>query len=106
VDLLQTVLNAQNGAVVEQIGRSFGLDQAQTTSAIGQLLPALVAGLSHQTAQPGGMEGLMGALTGGTHQRYLDDASTLTLLAVQPRLRRGREAAADLVTKVRSTIRF
>jgi hypothetical protein len=78
MDLLQTVLNAQNGGAVEQIGRSFGLDQAQTTSAIGQLLPALAAGLSHQTAQPGGMEGLMAALTGGTHQRYLDDASTLT----------------------------
>jgi hypothetical protein len=63
MDLLQTVLGAQNGGAVDQIGRSFGLDQEQTASAIGQLLPALAAGLSRNAAQPGGVATLaMGAL--------------------------------------------
>jgi hypothetical protein len=78
VDLLQTVLNAQNGDAVAELGRTFGLDQGQTTAAVGQLLPALAAGLTRNTAQPGGLDGLLAALAGGTHARYLDDPSTMT----------------------------
>src|SRR5262245_39745973 len=77
MDLLQSVLSAQNGGAVEQISRNVGLDQEQTASAIGQLLPALAAGLSRNAAQPGGVEGLMAALTGGSHQRYFDDPASL-----------------------------
>ena len=75
MDLLQTVLNAQDGAAVAAIGNRVGLDQSQTTSAIGQLLPALAAGLSRNATEPDG--GLMAALAGGNHRRYLDDPSTL-----------------------------
>jgi hypothetical protein len=78
MDLLQSVLSAQDGAAVSKLGRTFGLDQGQTAAAVGQLLPALAAGLSRNTTQPGGLEGLMAALAGGSHQRYLDDPSTLT----------------------------
>jgi hypothetical protein len=78
MDLLQSVLNAQDGAAVSELGRNFGLDQGQTVAAVGQLLPALAAGLSRNTAQPGGLDGLMAALAGGTHQRYLDDPAALT----------------------------
>ena len=78
MDLLQTVLNARDGNAVAELGRSFGLDQGQTAAAVGQLLPALAAGLSHNTAQPGGIDGLMAALSGGAHERYLDDASAMT----------------------------
>lgn len=77
MDLLQTVLNARDGAAVAELGRNFGLDQGQTAAAVGQLLPALAAGLSRNTAQPGGLEGLLGALAGGGHQRYLDDPASM-----------------------------
>jgi hypothetical protein len=84
MDLLQTVLNAGDGAAVAELGRNFGLDQGQTAAAVGQLLPALAAGLSRNTAQPGGLEGLLGALAGGRHERYLDDpASMLDASTVQ-----------------------
>ena len=78
MDLLQTVVSAQNGAAVDALGRNFGLDREQTVSAMGQLLPALAAGLSRNAAQPAGLEGLLGALASGGHQRYLDDPNTLT----------------------------
>jgi hypothetical protein len=78
MDLLQTVLNARDGTAVAELGSAFGLDQGQTAAAVGQLLPALAAGLSRNTAQPGGLEGLMAALSGGTHERYLEDPSALT----------------------------
>jgi hypothetical protein len=77
MDLLQTVLNARDGDAVAALGRNFGLDQGQSAAAVGQLLPALAAGLSHNTAQPGGLEGLIGALAGGSHERYLEDPSAV-----------------------------
>ena len=77
MDLLQTVLNARDGNAVAELGRNFGLDQGQSAAAVGQLLPALAAGLSHNTAQPGGLEGLIAALAGGAHERYLEDPSAV-----------------------------
>ena len=78
MDLLQSVLNAQNGAAVSALGRNFGLNQEQTVAAVQQLVPALAAGLSRNSAQPAGLDGLMAALAGGSHQRYLDDPATLS----------------------------
>ena len=77
MDLLQTVLNARDGNAVAELGRNFGLDQGQTAAAVGQLVPALAAGLSRNTAQPGGLDSLIAALAGGTHERYLEDPSAV-----------------------------
>lgn len=78
MDLLQSVLNAQNGEAVSALGRNFGLNQDQTVAAMQQLVPALAAGLSRNSAQPAGVDGLMAALAGGAHERYLDNPSTLS----------------------------
>jgi hypothetical protein len=78
MDLLSTILNARQGGAVREVAGSLGLDERQATSAIAALLPALTQGMKRNTASPGGLEGLMGALTGGGHQRYLDDPSTLS----------------------------
>ena len=78
MDLLETVLNAQGGAAVNELARNFGLEKGQAISAVEQLLPALAAGLQRNATNPSGLEGLMGALAGGRHQQYLDDPSTLT----------------------------
>ncbi|MEZ5319003.1 MAG: DUF937 domain-containing protein [Vicinamibacterales bacterium] len=77
MDLLQTILDAGNGQVVNQLGGQFGLDRDRTVAALEQLVPALAAGVSRNTAQPGGLEHLLGALAGGGHQQYLDDPSQL-----------------------------
>jgi len=79
VDLLQAILNAQGGGAVQHLSQNFGLGQDQTVSAVQALLPALAAGLQRNTSQQGGLENLMAALSGGSHQRYLDDPSTLGL---------------------------
>ena len=55
MDLLQTVLDAGDGAAVAELGRNFGLDQGQTAAAGGQLLPALAAGLVSQHRAAGGL---------------------------------------------------
>ncbi len=79
MNLLQAILSAQGGGAVQQLSNNLGLREDQTVSAMKALLPALAAGLQRNTSQQGGLESLMAALSGGSHQRYLDDPSTLGL---------------------------
>jgi len=76
MNLLESILNAQNGGAVSQLASQFGLNQDQATSAVQNLLPALAGGLQRNISQ-GGLDNLVGALTKGQHQRYLEDPSAL-----------------------------
>jgi len=60
---------------VGALAQQFGLSNEQATSAVSALLPALAGGLQRNVSQPGGLESLIGALSGGNHGRYLDDPS-------------------------------
>jgi hypothetical protein len=77
MNILDSIMNAGNGAAVRQLGSQVGLDEAQTASALSALVPALSAGLRRNMASPDGLSGLLGALSGGTHQRYIDDPTVL-----------------------------
>lgn len=74
---LEMILGAAGGGVLNQVAGQFGLDQNQAQSAIGALLPALMGGVQRNTQQEGGLESLLGALSGGNHGHYLDDPSSL-----------------------------
>jgi hypothetical protein len=78
MDLLNMILNAGGGGAVRQLSQNFGLDEKQTSSAITNLLPALGQGLARNASQPGGLESLIGALTSGGHERYLDNFKSLS----------------------------
>jgi hypothetical protein len=78
MNILDTILNAQNGAAAREAGRAVGLSPDQTSSALSALVPALAAGLQRNATQPGGLESLLGALSGGGHTRYVDDPASLT----------------------------
>lgn len=77
MNLLETILNSQDGGAVRQLAQNFGLDQDQAASAISNLVPALSSGLMRNISSGDGLTSLLGALGGGQHQRYLDDLSTL-----------------------------
>jgi hypothetical protein len=77
MNILETILNAQNGHAVDQLGGQFGLSRDQTSSAVAALVPALAAGLQRNMSSEGGLAGLVGALSGGRHQQYLENPSTL-----------------------------
>lgn len=74
---VNVLMNMAGGAAVQQLGRQFGLSESQTGSALSQLVPALMAGLQHNTSQEGGMGALLGALGGGNHGQYLDNPGLL-----------------------------
>jgi hypothetical protein len=82
MNLLDVILNANDGSTVSQLGSQFGLKESQAASAIQSLLPALAGGLQRNISQ-GGLTDLLGALTSGRHQQYLDDPSALGSPAVR-----------------------
>jgi hypothetical protein len=77
MDLLSVLLNQGDGSAVRKLAGNFGLNDNQAVSALSSLLPALGQGLARNASNPDGLEGLLGALTSGKHQRYLEDPSTL-----------------------------
>jgi hypothetical protein len=76
--ILDMLMNAGGGGAVEQVGQRFGLSNNQTSSALSQLVPALMAGLQRNASQQGGMEALAGALSGGHHAQYLENPDLLS----------------------------
>ena len=68
MSLLNTILESQGGAVAGQLAKQFGLDADQASSVLGQLVPALSAGVKKNTTQDGGLDGLIGALTTGNYR--------------------------------------
>jgi hypothetical protein len=78
MNILETILQSQNGGAVRQLGDQFGLQPDQTQAALAALVPALAAGLQRNMTSQGGLDSLVSALASGQHQRYLDDAGTLS----------------------------
>lgn len=78
MDILEAIRGAQGGGAVQQLGQQFGLNNDQVSSALSALVPALAAGFHNNMSSPQGLDGLLGALGGGQHQRYVDDANALS----------------------------
>lgn len=77
MNILDTILSHQDGAAVQQLAQQFGIDNAQATSALSALIPQLAAGVQNNIQQPGGLDSLLGALTGGSHDQVMNDPSML-----------------------------
>jgi hypothetical protein len=77
MNILDAILNTTNDAAVRQAGAVVGLGQDQTAAALAALVPALAAGLKRNTGSADGLAGLVGALSSGHHQRYLDNPMIL-----------------------------
>jgi len=78
MNLVQTILNAQNGAIVSQLAAGMGLDERQARSAVEALAPALGRGIGRNAGSPQGMDALLGALSRGNHSAYIDQPERLT----------------------------
>jgi hypothetical protein len=85
VNLLETLLEANGGAVVREMARELGVDPGQAQSGLEQLAPALARGMQRNASQPGGLDQLLGALKSGGHERYVDHPEELS----------GRDSIAD-----------
>ena len=77
MNLLEMLMSAGGNAAVGQLGSRFGLDENQTMAALQLLVPALGGGLQRNISAEGGLDGLLGALSGGNHSQYLDNPELL-----------------------------
>ena len=77
MNILESILDAQNGKGVQQLATQFGLKPDQATSAVSALVPALAAGLQRNMGTESGLTGLVSALSTGQHQKYLDHPGAL-----------------------------
>jgi hypothetical protein len=78
MNILDVIMNAQGGNAVREAGAQVGLGEAETATALSALVPALAAGFQRNMQSADGLSGLVGALAGGGHQRYIDDPTALT----------------------------
>lgn len=76
-NLLESILTAQGGQAVDNLGQRFGLDRSQTEAAMRQLLPALSSGMKRQVSSGDGLRSLAAAVDRDGHDRYLDQPELL-----------------------------
>jgi hypothetical protein len=77
MNLFDIISQSQNGQALDNLANQFGLDRSQAEAAVRQLAPALGAGLHRNTSNGKGLADLLGSLSGGNHDRYVDDPSLL-----------------------------
>ena len=77
MNILDAIVNAKDGAAIQQIGTQFGLGSDQATAALSALVPALAAGFQKNLQSPDGVGNLMAALSKGNHQRYVNSPQNL-----------------------------
>ena len=77
MNVLEAIVNSQDGAAVRQLGSQVGLAPEQATSALSALVPALAAGFQRNLQSQSGLQSLMSALSSGNHGQYIDDPTIL-----------------------------
>lgn len=78
VNILDSLINAQGGAAVRELGTQVGLREDQTASALSALVPALAAGFQRNIRQQDGLGALVSALSAGRHREYIESPASLT----------------------------
>jgi hypothetical protein len=74
INLLEMIMQAQGGKAAKNVGSEYGLNAKQSQNAIAALLPAISSALKQNTQSPQGLAELLGALQGGKHSQYIDQA--------------------------------
>lgn len=78
MDLLETIIGASSGNdVLQHLAHRSQMSPEQAGHTMAKIIPALNEGVRKNLSQEGGMEALMGALSGGRHQQYLDTPEVL-----------------------------
>ena len=75
MNILDTILS--NPSLVGQVAQQLNLDAGDATNAMKHMVPALSKGITNNMGKQGGLEGLLGALSSGTHQKYIDNPNII-----------------------------
>ena len=72
MSLLKMLMEAQGGQGLGQLAQQFGINEEQAGGLAGMLAPAIAQGAKKRTQQ-GGLDAVLGQLTGEAQGAYLDD---------------------------------
>jgi hypothetical protein len=75
--LADMLMGAYGGGAAGQLAQRFGISPDQAEAAVAALAPALSSGFQQNAGSQGGLEALLGAITGGQHQSYVNDPAML-----------------------------
>ncbi len=78
MELLNTILNANNGSVLRQLADTFGIGEEDAKNAVTKLSPELAKNIKNNAGSSDGFRSLINALNNGDHQRYLKNPETLS----------------------------
>lgn len=77
MSLLETVLSAQGGKLLQNLAKANGINPDQALQVLGKLVPGLAQNVQKNTAQSEGLDSLFNAIQKGGHDRYLNDSEAL-----------------------------
>ena len=83
MNIVEMIARSHNGRGLDVVGEQFGLSREQTLAAIAELAPMVTSGVRRNTREPDGMVSLFEALSGGQHERYLDDDDAVQFEAAE-----------------------
>ena len=78
MNILDLLLANENKPALDELSRNFGLNEAQTRTAVEGLIPALSRGMQNNTSGEQGMEELLDALRTGKHTQYMEQPNALS----------------------------
>ena len=78
MNLIEMLMNAQNGQQIHQLAKNFGIADEQAQSAVSALLPSITGSLRNSMSSQAGLGSLLEALQKGNHQKYIDDPNSVT----------------------------
>lgn len=71
--LQELLAQAQQGQVIDNLARSYGISPQEAQQAVDALLPAFTVGLERSTSTPEGLAGLVGAMARNPYSQAFDD---------------------------------
>lgn len=78
MNLIESILQ-ENGGLIGQLAKNFGVPEADTRKAVGHMLPAVTRGLQKNSSTQQGLDSLLEALNSGGHSSYVDKPEKLQL---------------------------
>ena len=73
MNLMDMILNAQNGGQVDSMARKLGMNSEDARKAVEAMIPSLSRGIQNNAQKENGLNELLEALSRGNHQRYMDE---------------------------------
>jgi len=94
MNILQEMLKAQGGDIVEQLAKQFGLDKSDAEKALSNLIPAVAGGVKKAASSKNSLESLLGKVQANQDMRRSIESPTV--LGNPQVTQAGNEVLADI----------